>query len=115
MNSPSHRKNLLDQRWDRIGAGAAQQGDKKMYTVLFRITKPNAAAAGQPAIPAAGGDTTHASGATFEPRAAGRPVTPAPSLAPSAGAPTGPVEVAPVRTGLIDSMVNRLLRLFLNY
>ena len=116
MNSPSHRKNLLDHRWDRIGAGAGQQGDKKMYTVLFLITKPNAAALGQPAAaPVTGGDSAQASGASFEARAA--PPRPAPTPPPAAtgGAPSGAVEVAPVRTGLIDNMVNRLLRLFLNY
>lgn len=115
MNSPSHRKNLLDARWERIGAGVAQQGDKKMYTVLFLEVKPKAVPAGPAAAPT-GGNTDRASGASFAGRDAGSPA-PAPTPAPAGtdAAPTGQVEVAPVRTGLIDNLVNRLLRLFLNY
>src|SRR5690349_22893118 len=31
MNSPAHRANVLDRRWDRLGAGAGQSGNTKMY------------------------------------------------------------------------------------
>lgn len=33
MASPSHRANILDRRWDRIGTGHAVAGDGTVYTV----------------------------------------------------------------------------------
>lgn len=33
MRSPRHRANILDRRWDRIGAGHAVAGDGTVYTV----------------------------------------------------------------------------------
>lgn len=35
MSSPAHRANILDPRWDRIGVGVAQNGEAKMFTVVF--------------------------------------------------------------------------------
>jgi len=48
MNSPHHRENVLNPRWDRIGAGVAQGKDRRMYTVVFMQTVPKQPA-GQPA------------------------------------------------------------------
>ena len=126
MNSPHHRQNLLDPRWNRLGAGAAQGGEKnrKMYTVLFLLV-PSAAAATTPAAPvrapATGGaevssDTGGGSGAVF----LSRETLTAPAASPAPTPPPaveerGLAEVAVGRSGLLDSLINRLLRLHLNF
>ena len=101
MNSPSHRANMLDRRWNRLGAGVSQAGSKKMYTVIFvesGVVNPSAPGE-QPQRPTLEVDP--------------RPFTPPlPPPAPRARGERVDVEVA--SGGLIDSLVNRLLRLFLN-
>ena len=89
-NSPHHRENLLDKRWDRMGTGVAE-GGKKMYTVVFMETKP---------VGAPGG----AAGAA--------PAAPKPAAPPRVHGER--VEVASVPTGFITSLVNTMVRLFLN-
>lgn len=93
MNSPSHRKNIMDKRWDRMGAGVYEGGGKRMYTVVFMLSPaPEAATPGAPAV----------SG----PR-------PGPEALP-ARTRGERVELALAPTGLMDSLINRLLRLFLS-
>lgn len=100
MNSPAHRANMLDRRWNRLGAGVAQSGNKKMYTVIFVE-----AGATNPTAP---GEQPQKPQLEIDPR----PFTaPLPPPAPSTGER---VDVEVASGGLIDSLVNRLLRLFLN-
>lgn len=95
MNSPSHRQNVLNSRWDRLGAGVAEGGGKRMYTVLFTQSPTDPAPAPQP-----------------------RPGQTPPG--PGPGAPAVPrdrgerIEVVVAPTGLVDSLINRTLRLYLN-
>lgn len=89
-NSPKHRENLLDPRWDRMGTGVAEGGGKKMYTVVFMKTLPP----GQ--TPGGGGPAE----------------TPRPAAAARVHGER--VEVASVPTGFITSLVNTMVRLFLN-
>ena len=88
-NSPHHRENLLDRRWDRMGTGVAEGNGKKMYTVVFMASRP----AGEPA----GAPVAAPSAAAAPPRVHGERV-----------------EVASVPTGFITSLVNTMVRLFLN-
>jgi hypothetical protein len=99
MNSPSHRANMLDRRWERLGAGVGQSGNKKMYTVIFM--ESGLAAAGETALRPV---------FAAEPRLSAVAQLPPPT--PRARGERVDVEVA--SGGLIDSLVNRLLRLFLN-
>ena len=93
IESPHHRQNLLDRRWDRMGTGVSEGNGKKMYTVVFMQAPP--------AIPAAG-----ASGPTK--------ASPAPAAAPAAQRVQGErVELASTRTGLLTTLVNSVVRLFL--
>lgn len=92
INSPHHRENLLDPRWERMGTGVWEGGGKKMYTVVFLETipagtAPGAAAVAQPAAPRA---------------------------APVARVHGERVETASVRTGLLTRLVNDMVRLFLD-
>ena len=87
MNSPSHRSAVLGPRWTRAGAGVAEGGGRKMYTVVF--LQPPAVAAEAP-----------------PPTARPAPVV------PTGGARRADSPVAPV--GLVDGLINRLLRLALN-
>jgi hypothetical protein len=92
IESPHHRENLLDLRWDRMGTGVADGGGKKMYTVVF-MQAPEAAQAG-------------ASTPTKS--------SPGTAPAPAAARPHGErVELASVRTGLLTTIVNSVVRLFL--
>ena len=87
--SPHHRENLLDPRWDRMGTGVTEGGGKKMYTVVFMKT------------PAAAG-------------ASGASKTPQQSAAPAAQRVHGErVELASSKTGLLTTLVNSVVRLFL--
>ncbi len=89
-NSPRHRENLLDPRWDRMGTGVAEGGGRKMYTVVFMTTLPP--------------------GQSRDSGPAARPTTaPAPARAHGER-----VEIASVPTGFITSLVNTMVRLFLN-
>lgn len=133
MNSLNHRQNVLDPRWDRLGSGVAQEGDKKMYTVLF-MQLPSAtqrkAPSGSIQAPAAtttdpsasvpSGSEGGSSGASFTSHQA----TPSPSTqveVPREGSGAssrergGLVSVSVGRTGLMDSLIDRLLRLYLNF
>jgi hypothetical protein len=100
MNSSSHRANILNTRWDRLGAGVSQSSDKKMYTVVFMQSLPPTASPAE---------------AEARPRFEAEPV-----LVPVAAPPPSPrsrgerIDVAMAPTGLMDSLINRLLRLFLN-
>jgi uncharacterized protein YkwD len=96
MNSPSHRVNVLSTRWDRVGAGVAEGNGKKMYTVVFMqapsnpsTTRPSSSTSTEEELPRRG----------------------LPERLPGRG---DLIEVASARTGLIDSLVNRTLRRFLN-
>jgi uncharacterized protein YkwD len=92
IESPHHRENLLDPRWDRMGTGVGEGGGKKMYTVVFMQS---------PLTPVPGG-----SGA----------VKPSPTPAPVAAPPRiqgERVETASTRTGLLTTLVNSVVRLFL--
>ena len=125
MNSLHHRQNLLDPRWNRLGAGAAQGGEKnrKMYTVLFlqvssaptSVTAPTRGGPGTAPAPVAT-DAGGGSGAVFVSREApaAAPAVPTPA-APPAVEERGLAEVAVARTGLLDSLINRLVRLHLNF
>lgn len=89
MNSPGHRVNVLNPRWNRVGAGVAEGSSRKMYTVLF-LQDPQQAA----------------------PATVGAPPLVAPAV-PSVGrGERADVVMAPTR--LVDGLVNRLLRLALN-
>ena len=132
MNSLNHRQNVLDPRWDRLGSGVAQEGDRKMYTVLF-LQLPSArqgkAASGNAQAPAAttgasasvpSGSEGGGSGTSFTSRQA----TPSPSTEAEAprgrsGASTpersGLVSVSVGRIGLLNSLIDRLQRLYLNF
>jgi hypothetical protein len=121
MNSPHHRQNLLDSRWNRLGAGAAQGGEKnrKMYTVLFLQVPSAAATTAAPAARAGPGtaapvssDAGGGSGAVFVSRDA---VATPPPVPPPAADERGRAEVSVARAGLMDSLINRLLRLHLNF
>ena len=91
ITSPHHRENLLDLRWDRMGTGVAEGGGKKMYTVVF-MESPQ---------------TTQAGGPSATKTPSGAAATPAPR-------PHGErVELASVRTGLLTTLVNSVVRLFL--
>jgi len=126
MNSPHHRQNLLDTRWNRLGSGAAQGGEKnrKMYTVLFLQVPSAAATTAAPATragpgtapPPAATEAGGGSGAVFVSReaAAAPPAVPTPAPPPAAEE-RGRAEVSVARTGLMDSLINRLLRLHLNF
>lgn len=94
MNSPSHRVNVLNGRWHRLGAGVAQGDGRLMYTVVF-LQLPSGD------IPASAAPAQVASPAAADP--ARRP-----------GLAEDQVQVASAPTGLMDSLVNRSLRLFLN-
>jgi uncharacterized protein YkwD len=89
-NSPHHRENLLDKRWDRMGTGVADGGGKKMYTVVFMATRP-------PGETSGGGPAAEPTVPPAPPRVHGERV-----------------EVASVPTGFITSLVNTMVRLFLN-
>ena len=92
IESPHHRENLLDLRWDRMGTGVAEGGGKKMYTVVFMQT---------PTAPAPG-----ASGPSNS--------SPTTAAAPAAVRVHGErVELASTRTGLLTTLVNSVVRLFL--
>jgi hypothetical protein len=97
MNSPSHRPNVLSNRWDRVGTGVAEGNGRKMYTVVFMqsTADPNAPRTSAPA-----GPNDQSSRGNLPERLPGRGEL---------------IEVASARTGLIDSLVNRSLRLFLNF
>jgi hypothetical protein len=121
MNSPGHRANILSPQWDRVGAGVAQGGQKKMYTVVFLQSVPRAAAPASRApapAPQLGAPAAGATPATGGPPPL-RPVSPLLASPPPATAPATPggtgrsVEVRVAQTGLIDSLINRMLRLFL--
>jgi uncharacterized protein YkwD len=92
IESPHHRENLLDPRWDRMGTGVAEGGGKKMYTVVFMQA---------PLTPARGA-----------PGAVKPSPTPAPAAAP-ARVQGERVETASTRTGLLTTLVNSVVRLFL--
>ena len=89
--SPHHRENLLDPRWDRMGTGVAEGGPqgRKMYTVVFMQLPPAAPGA--------------------------RPSGPKASQGPAAATRVQGerVEVASTRTGLLTTLVNSVVRLFL--
>jgi len=89
IESPHHRENLLDLRWDRMGTGVAEGGGKKMYTVVFMQT---------PQITGSGPTKS----------------APAASASPAAQLVHGErVEVASSRAGLLTTLVNSVVRLFL--
>lgn len=93
MNSPSHRKNVLYKSWDRMGAGVASGGDRRMYTVLFLQ------------LPAAGATST----------ATAAPGPPAEPAGPVVRRERGErVVVDTARASLVGSIVNRTLRSALN-
>ncbi len=91
MNSPSHRKNVLEPRWNRVGAGVAAGSDRRMYTVLFMDVADTAAPAqGSPVI-----------------QPDRRPM-------PDPLSRGERVRIAASGSGLLENLINRLLRLFLN-
>jgi hypothetical protein len=119
MNSPSHRPNVLSPRWNRVGAGVAQGSDRRMYTVVFMQTAP---ATGQPARPGAVPafdlpgvpDAPSALDASDAPEASDAMDQPS-TVVPAAPRIRGErVQLPAARTGLVNSMVGGLLRLFLN-
>jgi len=90
VESPHHRQNLLDPRWDRMGTGVAEGGGKKMYTVVF-LQSPAATGASAPSKSSS-----------------------APVAAPAAQRVHGErVELASTRTGLLTTLVNSVVRIFL--
>jgi hypothetical protein len=93
MNSLSHRANVLNGRWHRVGAAAVAGDGRKMYTVVF-LELP-----GDSSSPAPG--ATRVDGGSIPPAQRPRP----------AGEP---VQMASAPTGLMDSVVNRSVRLFLS-
>ena len=151
MNSPSHRANILNRRYNKVGAGVSEGSGRRMYTVVFVEQPPEAPKAptapaasqvpptsggasaqsteGQPAPPQAPGTPPDA--AT---RAAQTPVTssdtspapteptavpvsgpsPATSVAAPASAPPKAIRAREARLSILESIVSRLLRIFLN-
>lgn len=94
MNSPSHRANVLDGRWHRVGAGVMGGADRKtMYTVVFLELPGDSSRPAQGSTRVDGGRTPLG----LRSRPAGEPV-----------------QVASAPTGLMDSVVNRSVRLFLS-
>jgi uncharacterized protein YkwD len=101
MNSPSHRKNILDPHWDRLGAGVAQGNGRKMYTVVFlqtaNRTETRPAPVPDPIVVVATGDDGGQHPAkSEEPRQSAR------------------VELIEGRSGLLGALINQILRQFLN-
>ena len=92
IESPHHRENLLDPRWERMGTGIAEGGGKKMYTVVF-MQLPPAAPGARPSGPAPG--------------SSGQVAAPAPRVHGER------VELATTRAGLLTTLVNSVVRLFL--
>jgi uncharacterized protein YkwD len=90
IRSPHHRENLLDDRWDRMGTGVAEGSGKKMYTVVFMQSA-------QQQAPGASAGPTEPQRTAAPPRVHGERV-----------------ELAGTRTGLLTSLVNAMVRLFLN-
>lgn len=112
LNSPSHRRNILDPDFTHLGTGAALAADQfKIYTVLF-IESPGFPAL-QPTPPPL--TATPPPTATSQP-----PATPTATITATATATSTPppgeriTQPPPIRTGLLRQIINRILSLFLN-
>ena len=98
MNSSSHRKNVLEPRYDRVGVGIAAGAGRRMYTVVFA----------QQSSPIPSSVPTPADASI---------VTPAPSVTASPSSGTATQRVLQVRAGrlsLLEATIDQILRLFLN-
>jgi uncharacterized protein YkwD len=91
MNSPTHRVNVLNPRWERVGTGAAQGRGRQMYAVVFLQTSAE-----------------ETSPRTVAPSSAGGASRSAPAPLPEE------LQVSYGPTGLMDNIVNQSIRLFLN-
>lgn len=91
MNSSIHRVNVLNGRWHRLGAGTASGANRKMYTVVFLELPAEAAGQGAPPFDRGRGAISQRLRAPGD---------------------LGQVRTAPA--GLMDSLVNRSIRLFLS-
>jgi len=84
MNSPGHRAQIMNARYDRVGAGVAEGLPKRMYTVVFIGAPTEEVPVAPPPEPAIS--------PTQEPEQAEPPVSPEP---PPIEAPSEPDEAPP--------------------
>jgi hypothetical protein len=127
MDSPGHRANILDARFDRIGVGAVQDGNGTWWItedfVQSKVvsdaqdtagspptTVPPAPPAPAPPPPAPTPSPPPSPGPTPSPAPAPPTVSPAPHAQPSAGAPASPLGSRPTSAEVATAVADELGR-----
>lgn len=133
FNSPSHRANILNPPYNKIGAAVAEGSGRRMYTVLF-MQRPQAGPAVQAPAPTAPAPSpprvepeltrtptetpVQMSPTPLAPPATAGVSTPSP-VQPAVVSPAPPgsrslTQTAPARLTLLEAIISKLVRLFLN-